>query len=582
MWRRRRRGNLPWGMFRRALTLLAVLSLLAAAAIAVAGRADRGGSHQREQPTLRATGEGAEREGYFAPSMLANAVGPPLYGGKNTDGQAGSGGPAVAFHAGGIAIPASQLAGDLPDARLWRTGFGSWEPTLGLSKDGTIYLSARNTNVDPGVAISRDGGLTWKGTNPDGHKVSLDPYIWVDTSTGSVFDSDIDPTITCPPFSRSDDAGKTWTTSVSCGATDHQNVFGGPPPAGGAKPTGYPNVIYYCAISGGTLAGSSTFTGCSKSLDGGQTFAVTGDPAFPPKPTSGHPEQPWCDGGAGHGIVAPSGVVYVPRMWCGPPSVAISRDEGATWKQVTVAEKPASGFNSGDQNWEHESGVAADREGNLYYSYVADDHHPYLAISRDAGQHWSRPVDILPPGVNRVSEFTASIDAADRGRMAAVFMGTADPPPAGAKTRWNAYVITSADALSADPVFYGATMNDTASNALWIGDCGDTRCGNIGDFLDVVIGPDGTAWSALVDSCPNGDQCTPFGVTDPRGEAVAGQLVGGPPLLGTVAEQTPAIVLPPASGGAGSSSSAGTGPGARSHVCTSRRRFRIRLRQPKH
>ena len=109
-------------------------------------------------------------------------------------------------------------------------------------------------------------------------------------------------------------------------------------------------------------------------------------------------------------------------------------------------------------------------------------------------------------------------------------------------------------------------MNDPAANALWIGaDCSDVRCGNVGDFLDVVIGPDGTAWTALVDSCPGTDQCTSFGVTDPRGEAVAGQLVGGPPLVGTVADQLPHVALPSASRSA----------------CRSRRSFRIRLREPR-
>ena len=565
----RRGARLPAGMGGRRTGLIAVaalLALLAAGFVVAHGRSGEAAREAAEHETELVAGEPegeAEREGELAPSMPANTVGPPLYSGKNTDGQPGSGGRAIAYNAGGRAIPASSFAGELPDARLFHTGYGGWEPTLGMTKDGTLFLDARNHNADPGIVRSRDGGLTWTGLNPDAHKVSLDPFLWVDTSTGSIFDSDIDPTVTCPPLSRSDDQGQTWTTSVSCGQADHQSVFGGPPPAGGAKPTGYPNVVYYCAISGGALAGSSTITGCSKSLDGAKTFANTGDPAFGPRLT-GDPNQPNCDGGAGHGIVAPNGVVYVPRIWCGPPYVAISRDEGATWTQVQIADKPLGG--AAADGWPHESGIAADRAGNLYYAYVAADRHPYLAISRDEGRHWSRPIDVMPPGVDHMTEFTASIDAADPGKVAIVFMGTNDPKSAGAKTRWNAYVVTSADALAADPVFLAASMNDPATNALWIGDdCGDLRCGNIGDFLDVVIGSDGTAWTALVDSCPNGDQCTPFGVTDPRGEAMAGQLVGGPPLAGTVADQTPAVELPAASA-------------AR---CVSRRRFRIRLHRPR-
>ena len=536
------------------------VGLLAVAAAAVlAGCGSSAVVYERWAPAEHE--QGFER--LTATRTLAPAtVGPPLYTVKNSDGQAGSGGRAIAYHAGRRVVTDAAVTAAAPDARLWHTGFGGWEPTIGLTRDGTVYFSARNTNADPGVAMSKDAGLTWQNINPPAHTVSLDPYVWVDTSTGRVFDSDIDPSVTCPPLSRTDDRGKTWKTSVSCFQADHQNVFGGPPPKDGAKPSGYPNVVYYCAISGGALAGSSTITGCSKSLDGGDTFAPSGDPAYGPR-TTDNPNQPNCDGGAGHGIVDGKGTIYLPRLWCGPPYVAISHDEGATWSQVAVADKPQLGFSTADGAFPHESGIAADRAGNLYYAWVGDDHHPHLAISRNGGMAWSTPIDIMPPGVEYMSAFTASIDAGDRGRVAAVFMGTADPASVPAeKKRWNAYVITSPDALAADPVLYGATMNDPQTNALWIGDCGDLRCGNIGDFLDVVVGPDGTAWTALVDSCPDGDKCTSFGVTDPRGESIAGQLVGGAPLVGTTAEQKPGVVLPRAS-------------------CQSRRRFRIHVRKPR-
>lgn len=550
---------------RRHRRTLSAIALVALAALSIGMVALRLAPPARtsERIAERETGDDPDR--LFAPSSVsAPTIGPPLYTSKNTDGQEGSGSRAVVYRSGGRAITDAAITDQAPDPRLFRTGYGAWEPTLGLTKDGTVFFDARNSNADPGVIRSKDSGLTWQNVNPDAHKVSLDPYLWVDTTTGRIFDSDIDPTVTCPPLSYSDDQGKTWKTGVSCGVADHQSVFGGPPPSGGERPAGYPHVVYYCAISGGALSGSSTVTGCSKSLDGGDSFNPSGDPAFPVKVT-GDPAQPNCDGGAGHGIVDEKGIVYVPRVWCGPPSVAISHDEGATWRQVTVADKPRLGYNQADGAYPHESGIAADRAGNLYYTWVADDRHPYLSISRDRGETWSTPRDVMPPGVDRMSAVTASVDAGDPGKVAAVFMGTADPASVAAdKTRWNAYVLTSADALAADPVFYGATMNDPRTNALWIGTCGDLRCGNIGDFLDVAIGPDGTAWAALVDSCPDGDQCTSFGVTNPRGEAVAGQLVGGAPLVGTIADQRPSVVLP-----------------ATATACRSRRSFRIRLREPR-
>ena len=60
------------------------------------------------------------------------------------------------------------------------------------------------------VNRSTDGGRTWRRSVPPQHNASLDPYIWLDEKTGSLFASDIDPPVTCTPISRSDDDGKTW------------------------------------------------------------------------------------------------------------------------------------------------------------------------------------------------------------------------------------------------------------------------------------------------------------------------------------------------------------------------------------
>jgi hypothetical protein len=488
----------------------------------------------------------------------------PPYDSKNTDGQAGSGGRAVAFRTGAGVDESPAAVAEAPEARLWRTGYGSWEPTLGVNRRGTLFFSARNTNADPGVAISDDGGRTWRRSVPPNHQASLDPYIWLDEKTGSLFASDIDPPITCTPISRSDDDGKTWRYARACGVTDHQNHFGGPPPPGGEQPTGYPNVLYYCAISGGTLADSSTITGCLKSLDGGSVWTVTGDPAYPVKQRE---DGTFCDGPSAHGIVDRNGTVFVPRGWCGPPTIAISRDEGATWTRREISDKRTPPFS-------HETSIAADAAGNLYYLFVADDYRAYLSISRDGGNTWSEERDVTPPGVARVSAFAAHLDAGDAGRLAAVFMGTADAEVEDDSV-WTAYMMSTREALAADPLFYVAPVTDPATNALWKGACDDLRCGNIGDFLDVEIGPDGSAWSALVDSCPGADDACIVDLTldTPRGEGVVGQLSGGAPLVGTEAEQLPSISLPP--------STPAAAPGARRPACRSRRDFMIRLREPK-
>ena len=488
------------------------------------------------------------------------------YPSKNFDGKAGAGGKAVAYRSDGRLVTTPEAVAAAPETRLWRTGYGSWEPSLGVNRRGTIFFSARNTNADPGVAISDDGGRTWRRSKPPGHAASLDPFLWVDETTGSIFASDIDASITCTPISRSDDDGRTWRYSRACGVTDHQSHFGGPPPPDGEKPVGYPNVLYYCAISGGLLADTSTFTGCLKSLDGGMAWQPTGDPAYPPKEG---PETlgAFCNGATGHGTVDSRGTLYVPRGWCPTPSIAISKDEGATWTRRAVSDKKVPEGN-------HETNVAADTAGNLYYTFVADNHRAYLVISRDGGNTWDEERDITPPGVNYVSAFAPHVDAGAPGRIAYVFVGSVDAKP-NDKSVWGAYMGQSHDALSADPLFYAAPANDPNTNTLWRGTCDDLRCGNLGDFLDVEIGPDGSAWTALVDSCPNAkDECiTGLTIDTPRGEGVVGQLVGGAPLRGTVAEQKPQIELPPAAG-----AERAAPPG---RACRSRRSFSIRLREPK-
>jgi hypothetical protein len=261
--------------------------------------------------------------------------------------------------------------------------------------------------------------------------------------------------------------------------------------------------------------------------------------------------------------VGADGTVYISRGWCGEPWIAVSKDEGDSWERVRVPGKPTP-YDASNTAWANDSGVAVDRESNLYYVWVAEDLHPYFTTSRNGGKTWAPPLDILPPGVARTSN--PAIDVGDPGRVAISFIGSEQPKDAPADSmRWNAYLAQSTDALAADPLFYAASVNDPATNTLWKGDCASPiRCGNMGDFYDVTIGPDGTPRGAFVDSCPGKDECTAFGVTDPRGEGIMGQLVGGPPLVGTTAQQTPAVALPPA------------------RRCTSRRAFKIRLRQPRH
>jgi hypothetical protein len=304
----------------------------------------------------------------------------------------------------------------------------------------------------------------------------------------------------------------------------------------------YPNVVYRCAANTGRGTFTSTTATCQRSLDGGRSWLAPGEPAYIPRPTGrGNNGIPgWCDGLVGHGAVGADGTVYLPKGWCDEPWLAISHDEGLTWSRTLVAD---NGFLRGIGFQAHDAGVGIDAEGNVYYGWVAADRMPYVAVSRDGGATFESPRMVAPPGVNEASH--PELIAGAAGAIAFLYLGTTNSPgdfssddcvsdptpcvlpveerPDHSNTTWNAYVTTSLDAASAEPTYWTLTINDPA-DPLVRGACGEVRCGAGHDFFDIRIGPDGSAWVALGDSCI--DAC----VDDPKApggnRAMVGRVVG--------------------------------------------------------
>lgn len=463
----------------------------------------------------------------------------------------GSGGRAAAHHKGGRRILGAAPG---PDARLYRlqvegAPLNAGEPTLGVTNKGKIFYTAFQGNTRIEILKSADDGRSWDVVSPkfpngrNAQLLSFDPYLWVDDAKGVDRVFTIDLTVACSYLSFSDDEGATWTTNpLACGrpVNDHQTLFSGPPKI---SPTvGFPHVVYYCWND---VASSS----CSKSLDGGITFVPTGLPAFPGFDPSAEdpgvdPEQPYdpdgfCGGLHGHGHVDRDGNVYLPKGHCGQPWLAISRDEGATWEVVRVA---------GNGVAHHEASVATDRKGNIYYAWSAKDRMIYLAISKDEGKSWTKPLMVGAPGVNETN--LPSLDVGGVGKVAVAYMGTTNSPgrpfpesegtatnpdcfvaqlPCPApeeyeKTTWNGYLTVSRNVLAKNPVFYSTTVNDPR-DPLKRTTCGPGRCGLfILDFIDVTIAPNGQVWSSWVDACIA--VCVQEGPNDAGAEAIAGRLVG--------------------------------------------------------
>src|SRR5205823_10504692 len=140
-------------------------------------------------------------------------------------------------------------------------------------------------------------------------------------------------------------------------------------------------VVYYCANANDVVA---SHLWCYRSLDGGATFAFVGSFPDPPRPSGcseHHPSRP--------GAVGPDGVLYFPTILCGALGVAISRDEGTTWRFRSIV---ASGLQD-----IYTAGTALDAQGNLYMAFIGPGTLPYLTTSRDHGASWSTPVMVAAP-----------------------------------------------------------------------------------------------------------------------------------------------------------------------------------------
>jgi hypothetical protein len=410
------------------------------------------------------------------------------------------------------------------EMQAFTTGRGAIEPTLGLTNSGNLFYAAAHYSNEVELMRSEDQGHSWEVVSPSlggvkTHQVTLDPFVYVDDSEGADRIFNIDLTVACSYLSYSDDEGETWTTNpLACGTpvNDHQTLFTGPPVS---SPTiDYPNVVYYCF-------NDVASTSCTKSLDGGITFSATGQPAFP----GVNDKAAMCGGINGHGVVDDSGVVYVPREYCGQAQLAISEDEGLTWKRVIVDDAVAKD----DSGYLPDPTVAVDSKGTVYYVWIDDDHLPYLSISGDQGESWSKPMMVGAPGVKEAN--LPSIDVRSPGRVAIAYYGSSNAPhwerggpqPKGSEysqTTWYGYIAATTDALSKEPLFFTGAVSRTG-DPLVRGECGPGRCGPVYDFIDVKIAPDGSAWASFVDACV--EACAEgHGGNSASGVGIVGRLTG--------------------------------------------------------
>jgi hypothetical protein len=387
-------------------------------------------------------------------------------------------------------------------------GMRSQESSLVVSKSGAIWVSpAENSNAVVGLAKSSDRGQRWQFVDaaPPGPHTGTpldncfcDPALYVDPTTNRIFFFSEDTFYCGGNLNYSDDDGRSWnrTERFGCPATQDYDTFVTAPPVT-SKTTGYPNILYFC--SQGPLIAAGPTRECVKSLDGGLTSAPVGSSGG-----SGllpAPNLPSCSQyplHQGHSMAAGSdGSIYLPVSFCSDAAVAISRDEGDTWKYVQVG--AADGGSLGNTS------IAADRAGNLFLVWLDGNRRIWLAHSSDRGVHWSKPVSVAPAGV--YGESKVAVAASGRGHVAVAYYGTRSTTPGGASS---GYITETFNGLAEKPTYWSAAVNNPkhplceAYDASGMWKLCNTAANNFAnriDYIGIAFGSDGTPWAAFIAEC---------------------------------------------------------------------------------
>ena len=380
--------------------------------------------------------------------------------------------------------------------------------TIGVTRSGAVFFAPRNDSTSPPpqntlhgtefVVRSRTLGRTWTALSSGGLTTGglVPPWMSVDPVTARVWFLTTLPQLEGARLSWSDDDGVRWRTNpaVGCrgpGATNclgegSEKVLEGPAPRGGARPHGYPHVVYYCGNGG--IDTQPTTLACYRSLDGGRSFS----------PIAGLPDPPGRAGACGvdhvarPGAAGPNGDLYFPLDLCGDLGIAISRDEGKTWQRKLIARTRIADL--------YTTSAATDSEGDVYVAWLASTGTagpgvlerglPFLTVSRNHGRTWSKPMMVGAAGVRQALH--VAVTATGPGHVALSYLGARSGASGAA---FSGYITESFDALARRPVFWSAAVN-RPSQPLYPGAHAET----FGDrlfFISDAFGPDGTPWAAF-------------------------------------------------------------------------------------
>lgn len=369
------------------------------------------------------------------------------------------------------------------------------EPSIGVNPNSGAVMYMAGSQVTKLVYNSATPPVpTTTDVTPANSQVNEDAILFTDHATHRTWALGL--LLAGSYEAYSDDDGATWTPAVAIAPPafpDHETLGAGPYHSP-APSHSYTDAVYYCAQ---TIVQDAY---CSRSDDGGNTFAVPATPLW----------NGVCSPIHGHVRVGPTGVVYVPNDSCTDSAgharsgIAVSTDDGASF---TVHTPPDSSPGTSDPS------VMEGADGTLYFGYQASNGHPMVAVSHDHGTTWTPSVDVgqfadpsttedgLPHGIQN-TEFS-EIVTGDAGRAAYAFLGTGTAgayQAAGFPGTWYLFVSFTYDggktwrtvnATPNDPVQRGCIWNGGLVNA----------CRNLLDFNNIDIDSHGRVYVAYTDGC---------------------------------------------------------------------------------
>ena len=487
-----------------------------------------------------------------ATALVVPAIASPGQPGSSGPGCAGTR-PAVAFHPGGKLLHPQPA--QLPVACGVTTGYPGAESHIVVRNDGSVvytpavlphgtlgigevpgdYQPNTQSNASPaGLAVTSNNGGHWRIVKPSGVTWNpTDHSDYVDRATGRTFFEDYGPIPTASQFGAeqegpahinwSDDL-RHWHHTVipDLFLPENPRFTSGLAPKGQPKPRGYADVLYFCAntnvgfvspVIGGRL--------CFRSLDGGDTWSQA-SVLF----TGSAPQHSECGGqgenysaidgyypqaapdGRLYVMVACGGVTYLARSDNEASSFPIIHEQGRAITLPVPATQPGNIGNTPE--------LRIGKDGTFLLSYLQGS-KLMVRVSRTKGVTWSKPLEVTPPGVTSIKQW--SFAASGNSDFAIAFLGQRH-----GQSSWDAYLVSGRNLVAGirsanGPVIYAGQLNPPGRpllygdsvqgsgylsapggvNVLFPPPFNNQMMGN--DFIGAAIAPDGTPWGSFTQDC---------------------------------------------------------------------------------